>query len=101
MPVQVCVIVDEEGTEAAAVTAVVMMRATAVMAATPVIRCASLPCAWNAQPSAVITWPRAPACVVQSALRAARALHFAEGAAAAAAAASQQGNLTPNHPWKQ
>jgi hypothetical protein len=35
---QVCVIVDEEGTEAAAVTAVVMMRATAVMAATPVIR---------------------------------------------------------------
>jgi hypothetical protein len=38
--VQVCVIVDEEGTEAAAVTAVVMMRATAVMAATPLIRCA-------------------------------------------------------------
>lgn len=36
---QVCVIVDEEGTEAAAVTAVIMMRATAVMAATPLIRC--------------------------------------------------------------
>lgn len=35
----VCVIVDEEGTEAAAVTAVIMMRATAVMAATPLIRC--------------------------------------------------------------
>lgn len=34
----VCVIVDEEGTEAAAVTAVIMMRATAVMAATPLIR---------------------------------------------------------------
>eukprot|EP00882_Tetradesmus_deserticola_P009086 GHRQ01009586.1.p1 GENE.GHRQ01009586.1~~GHRQ01009586.1.p1 ORF type:complete len:499 (+),score=186.84 GHRQ01009586.1:120-1616(+) len=33
-----CVIVDEQGTEAAAVTAVVMLRATAAMAATPLIR---------------------------------------------------------------
>jgi hypothetical protein len=43
---QVCVIVDEEGTEAAAVTAVVMMRCAAVMTAEPVVikldRCATL-----------------------------------------------------------
>jgi serine protease inhibitor len=34
---QVCVVVDEEGTEAAAVTAMIMMRCTAVMAAAPVV----------------------------------------------------------------
>lgn len=35
---QVCVIVDEEGTEAAAVTSVVMMRSMCVMAEPPSIK---------------------------------------------------------------